>query len=134
MIERACIGRVDCAARQRLFPALFAGDRRQPLDEAGADRRRTRLLGGTAENDLGRAQPLREIVRREADAKLREIEAEIEPHGPAQPRIAAGIGWPGAFIEAAEDDAVDALQPCFQQAENAYARIADLSAPLGASR
>ena len=134
MIEGACVIRVDCATRQRFFPAGFAGDRRQPLNEAGSHRRCARLLGSAREEDLGGAQPLGEIVRRKADAQLRQIETEFEPHRTAQPRIAAGIGRPGAFVEATEHEPVDALQPGFQQAEDAHARIADLGAPLGTPR
>ena len=91
-------------------------------------------LAARVRNDLGRAQSLREIVRRKADAQLRQIEAEFEPHRTAQPRIAAGIGRPGAFVEATEHDAIDVLQPGFQQAEDPHARIADFGAPFGAPR
>ena len=113
------------AARQRLFPALLARDRGQPLHEARGDRRRAAVLGGARQDDLGRAERLREVVRREADAPLRQIEAEFEPHRPAEPRIAAGLGRPGAFVQPAQHDAIDALQPRFQQAEDSYTRTAD---------
>ena len=134
MIDCARVIRIYFAARQRLFPALFTGNCRQPLDEAGAYCRRSRLLSGTRKDDLGCAQSLREIVRRQADTQLGQIEAEIEPHRPAQPWIAASVRRPAAFVEAPENDAVDALQARFQQAENPHARITDFSAPLSAPR
>ena len=133
VIERACVIRIDNAARQRVLPAFLAGDRRQPLDEARAYRRRARLLGGTCEDDLARTQSLREVMRRQADAQLRQIETEFEPHRTAQPRIAAGVGRPGAFIEAAQHNVIRALQPRFQQAKDAYTRIGAFGAPFGAA-
>ena len=54
-----------------------------------------------------RAQRLREVVRGQADAAFGRIEAEIAAHRAAQPGIAARLGRPAAFVEAAEHDAVD---------------------------
>ena len=71
-----------------------------------------------------RAEHLREVVRRQADAPLRQIEAEIAPHRAAEPGIAARLRRPGAFDEPAEHDAVDALQARFQRAEDAHAHVA----------
>jgi hypothetical protein len=65
---------------------------------------------------------LREIVRGKADAALRQIEAEIEPHRTAQPRIGAAFRRPGAFDQAAEHDTIAFGQARFEQAENADAQ------------
>ena len=49
------------------------------------------------------AEQLREIVRRQADAAFRQIEAELMPHRPAQPRIDSRRRRPDAFDQAAEN-------------------------------
>ncbi len=76
------------------------------------------------EDDFRRAERLREVVRGQADAALGRIEAEIAAHRPAEPGIAARLRRPGAFVEAAEHDAVDRLQARFQRAEDAHAHVA----------
>ncbi len=130
MIECARVVRIARATPQRLFPAVFAGDRGQSLDEARPDRRCTGLLSRARQNDLRRTKSLRKIVRREADTQFRQIEAELEPHRPAEPRIVAGLGRPGAFVQPAEHDAIDALQAGFEQTEDPHTRAADFRAPL----
>ena len=112
------IGEADIflAGRLRGFPALVAGDRFQPVQETRGDRGRAADLGGVAEDDVLGAEQLREIVRREADAPLRQIEAEFMPHRPAQPRIDPRRRRPDAFDQPADDDAVGLRQPRFQRA------------------
>ena len=61
--------------RFRGIPARFARDRFQPVQEARSHRRRAADLGGVAEDDVVGAEQLGEVVRGEADAPLRQIEA-----------------------------------------------------------
>ena len=78
-VER-CAPRRDSVAprRARLAPALFAGDGGEPLQEARGHRRRAAELGRSGVRiDLARAEHLREVVRRQADAPLRQVEAEL---------------------------------------------------------
>ena len=92
-----------------------------------------RRLGGACEDDLARAEHLREIVRRKADAPLRQIEAEFEPHRPAQPGIAAGVRRPGAFVEAAEHHAVDVCRRASSRPKMRTRALALSAAPFGAA-
>src|SRR4029079_2452151 len=73
VIEGACVVRVSRATLQRTLPILLAGDCREPLEKTRAHALRPRLFGGARENDLGRAQALCEIMRREADTQLWQI-------------------------------------------------------------
>ena len=79
-VEIARPGEIFLAARERGLPVRLAGDRREPLHEARRDRRRAAELGGAGEDHLGRAEQLREVVRRQPDAPLGQIEPEVEPH------------------------------------------------------
>ncbi len=81
------------------------------------------ILAARAEDHFRGAERLREVVRGKADAALGRIEAEVAAHRPAQPGIAARLGRPGALVEAAEHDAIDALQARFQRAEDAHAHV-----------
>src|SRR5262249_6722980 len=74
---------------------------------------------------------LREIMSREADAQLRQVETKFQAHRAAEPRIAAGIARPCSFIEPAEYDAVRVLQTRFQQTKDTHTRIAAFRAPFG---
>ena len=118
------VGPVQLAGKADIFlaggvrglPALLARDRFQPVQEARGHRGRAADLGGMAEDDVVGAEQLREIVRGEADAPLRQIEAELMPHRPAQPRIDPRRRRPDAFDQPADDDAVGLRQPRFQRA------------------
>jgi len=90
------------------------GDRRQPLHETRGHRRRAGELGGPAQDYLGRAETLREIVRRQADTPLRQVETELAAHRTRQPGIAAHLRWPDALDQAAQHQAVDRLQARFE--------------------
>jgi hypothetical protein len=70
---------------------------------------------------------LREIVRREANAPLRQIEAERVAHRTAKPGIAVCLRRPDPFDQTAQHQPIDRLQTRFEQAENA-----DTRAGLGA--
>ena len=115
--------RVARAARERCLPARLAGDRGEPLHEARGDRRRAAELGGAGEDHLRRAERLREIVRREADAPLRQVEAELVAHRPAEPGIAARLRRPDALDQAAQHQAIDRLQPRFERAVDAHPHV-----------
>ncbi len=99
------------AARARCVPRRFARDRREPLRESGRNRRRTAELRGAA-SGLRRAcrASCAKSCAESADAPLRQVEAEFEPHRPRQPRIGACLRRPHAFDQRAEHDAVDARQ------------------------
>jgi len=68
------------------------------------------------------AERLREVVGGERHAPLGQIEAERVAHGPAEPRIGAHLRWPHALDQAADHDAVDALQPRFERTVDAHTR------------
>ena len=71
---------------------------------------------GVTEDDVVGAEQLGEIVRGEADASLRQVEAELVPHRPAQPRIDPRRRRPYAFDQPAQNDPVGLRQPRFQLA------------------
>ncbi len=75
------------------------------------------------------SEQLREVVRGEADAALRQIEAEFVPHRPAQPRIDPRRRRPHALDESAEDDAIGFRQPRFELAVDLQMRIGVLRPP-----
>ena len=81
------------------------------------------ILAARARITSARAQRLREVVRGQADAALGRIEPEIAAHRAAEPGIVAGFARPGAFVEAAEHDALERLQARFQRAEDAHAHV-----------
>ena len=73
------------------------------------------------QNDFARAEKLREIMRRETDTALRQIEPERKPHRPAEPSIVITFRRPGAFDETAEHDAIAFGQAGFKETEDAHA-------------
>ena len=103
-------------ARLGGLPALFPRHRFQPVQEARCHRRRAANLRGVTEDDVIGSEQLRKIMRGEADAPLRQIEAELVPHRPAQPRIDPRRRRPYAFHQPAKDDPVGLRQPRFQRA------------------
>ena len=105
----------------RGLPAL-ARDRGEPLQKPRGHRRRAGELAGRGENHLARAKRLGEVVRRERDAPLRQIESERVAHRAAEPGIAARLRRPRALDQAAEHDAVDVLQARLERAVDAHAR------------
>jgi len=113
-VELARPGEMIFAARNGSVPAL-AGNGGETLDKARRDGRRARDLGGVGEEHLARAEELGEIVRREADAALRQIETEIEPHRAAEPGIGPALRRPSAFDQAAEHDTVAIGEPRFKR-------------------
>ena len=121
LVKAAAEGAVALAARDRGLPRGVARHRGEALKKSRGDRRRARELGGAGEKHLRGAGELREIVRRKADAPLRQIEAERMAHRPVEPGIGARIGRPDALDEAADDDAIDVGQPRFERAVDAHA-------------
>ena len=103
-----------------MFPAL-AGNRGEALDEARRHGRRAGDLGGVRQDHVARAEQLRKVVRRKADAALRQIKAEVEPHRAAEPGIGPAFRRPGSFDQAAEHDAVAFGEPRFERSEDAHA-------------
>ena len=119
-VQVARPGHVLLSALERALP-VFARHRGKPLHEARGDGRRAAELGGAGQDDLARAGKLREVVRREPDAPLGQIEAEVVAHRPREPRIGARVGWPDAFDQSAEHHAVDGHEARFERAEDAHA-------------
>ncbi len=99
------------------------------MQETRGDSRRAADLGGVGENDVGGAEQLREIVGGEADAPLRQVEAELVPHRPVQPGIDARIRRPDAFHQAAENHAVIGGEARFQRAVDPQPRACDQRPP-----
>ena len=132
MIERPRPGEIGPALLACLLPPVFAGDRGQPLDEARYHRWSTGELGRIGEDDLVSAERLREIVCRQRNAPLRQVEAERMAHGTAEPRVRLRLRGPDALDQPAKDDAIDVLQPCFERPIDANAHVRDLRAPCHA--
>ena len=81
------------------------------------------------EDDVVGSEQLRKIMRGEADAPLRQIEAELVPHRPAQPRIDPRGRRPYAFDQPANNDPVGFRQPRFQRSINSQRGIRCLRPP-----
>ena len=107
--------------------------RREHRVQAGepARRHRGRALDapGAGQHHFGRAAALREIMGREADAPLMRRQAELGAHGLAHPRIGIGLGRPAAFVEAAQDHHIGALQAGFERPPNEEPRMATIARP-----
>src|ERR1700687_6526620 len=67
--------------------------------------------------------------RGEADAPLRQIEAQFVPHRPAQPRIDPRRRRPYPFDQSADDDSVGLRQPRFQRAIDFQMDVCGLRPP-----
>ena len=122
MIEIAGPVQILFAARARVVPVRFARHRGEALREARGDRRRAAELRGACQNDVGRAEQLREVVCRQPDAPFGEIEPELEPHRPREPWIAARLRRPDAFDQCAQYHAVDVDEARFEKSEDLHAR------------
>ena len=61
-------------------------------------------------------------MRGQADAALRQIEPEFEPHRAAEPRVGIAFRRPGAFDKAAKHNAVAFGETRFEKSENAHAK------------
>src|SRR3546814_1618719 len=85
-------------------------------DVCSSDLHRGRAVDplGPREVDHRRAERLEEVVRGQADAPLRQRQAEDGLHGPAEPGAGIDLGRPGAFVEAAENEQVGVLQARLQ--------------------
>ena len=81
------------------------------------------------EDDFIRTEQLREVMAGEADAPLRQIEAELMPHRPAQPGIDARRRRPDAFDQAADNDSIRLHQPRFQRAVDLQPRARSVAPP-----
>ena len=53
-------------------------------------------------------------------------------HGTAEPGVRPRLRRPDALDQAAKDDAIDVLQPCFERPIDANAHVRDLRAPCHA--
>src|SRR6478735_11301720 len=111
---------------------MFAGDSGQALDEARYDSWGTGELGRISEDDLVGTERLREVVRRQRNAPLRQIEAERMAHGATEPGVRPRLRRPDALDQAAKDNAVDLLQPGFERTINTDAHVRNFRAPCHA--
>ncbi len=75
-----------------------------------------------AQDHFARAEKLREVVRGKSDAALRQIEAKIKPHRPAEPGVGIAFRRPGPLDETAEHDAVALGQARFKRTEDTHAQ------------
>ena len=104
-------------------PRGVARDRRKALNEPRRDRRRAVDACRAREDHVGAAERLGEIVRTQADAPFRQVEAQVLAHRAAQPRVRLRLWRPGSFHQAAEHDAIDELQARFQESEDVNANV-----------
>ena len=109
MVETAGEIAVALAAADGLLPQRRPRNGGKPLHEARWHCRSAPALGRSSEEDFGGAEKLGEVMGREPDASLRQIEAERLAHRPAQPGIGGRRGRPYALHQGADDDAVDAV-------------------------
>ena len=75
-------------------------------------------------DQLARAAGHLEIMRQLTDPPLRRLQADLGLHRPRQEGIVGGLARPGAFVQAAENSEIDALQARFQRAEDEHAGMA----------
>ena len=109
------------------FAAIKKGfDAQQPARGHGG---RTVDLVGARQHDLGGCRGLDEVVCRQTNAAFRLGQADGCPHGPAEPGIGPGRGWPGTLVEAAQHDEIGALQPGFQKPPDEEPRMAAKARP-----
>ena len=131
------VGPVQFAGEARYFsPARFAAfQRSSPATASSRCRKREATAGAPPtfaawrEDDLVGAEQLREVVRGEADAPLRQIEAEFVPHRPAQPGIDPRRRRPDAFDQPAQNDAIGFASAALRAAR----RCADARRPIPAA-
>ena len=81
--KRAYFSPADLAAFQSFSPATASSRCRK----SRSHRRRAAHFGGVTEDDIVRAEQLREVMRGKPDPSLRQVEAELMPHRPAEPWI-----------------------------------------------
>ena len=99
------------------------------MQEPRGDRGRAANFRGVTEDHVVGAEQLGKIVRGEADAPLRQIEAELVPHRPAQPWIDPRRRRPDAFDQPAQNDPVGLRQPRFQLAVDVKLRPCQFRPP-----
>ena len=92
------------------------GERLQSPDPARGYRRRIVAPGGMQHHNLGRAGQLREVVRRQAEAIFRIVQAKFGPEPPRQERVGWRTMWPHILVEAGQYDPPGRLQAGFQWA------------------
>ena len=132
LVERARQRNVLRAAFGHGLPAFLAGECGEALHETRGHGRRAGDLLRPRQHDLRHAERLREVMRGQADAPLRRIEAELPPHRPAEPGIAARFRRPARFVQSAEHDAVDRLKARFERTVDVHAHVAHFRAAYDA--
>src|SRR6202030_4415677 len=113
LIERARPGEIAGAIRAHPVPLTLPRNRGKALDEARGHCWSAAKSRGICEDHFPRPQRLREIMRRERDPPLWQIESEYVAHGAAQPRIRARLRRPYAFDQTSQYDPVSVLEPRF---------------------
>src|SRR5476651_1458523 len=94
MIERAGKFEIVMAAREHVLPARVTCERGDALHETRGYGRRAGEFLRAGQDDFFCAQRLREVVRGEADAPFRRIEAQLTAHRAREPRVAACLARP----------------------------------------
>jgi hypothetical protein len=129
LFERPPELEIACAAFARGLPCSIGCDRRDALEKPRGHRLDAVLLFGARDHDAERAHRLREVVRREADAPLRQVERQRLAHRSIEPCIRSRLRRPCAFVQCAEQHEIGVEQARFQRAEDADARAAVESGP-----
>ena len=115
-IERARPGQQFVAAPAQCGRRVLADEGEDALQPARRHRRRVAGAGGARQHHLLRAHRHLEIMGGKADAAFRRLEVDAGLHQPRHEAIAFRLARPHAFVQPADDQRVDVLQPRFQRA------------------
>ena len=129
MIERARPGEILMAARQHGVPSFSPASAAMRCTKREVTVGAPAIFGGAGEMTSGAPSACAKSCADRPMRRSGRIEAEVAPHRPAQPRIAARLRRPAAFVQAAQHDAVDCLQARFQRAEDAHAHVVRFRPP-----
>ncbi len=123
-VESARELEITLSALFRLHHRLGPGGGRHALQKTGRDGRLAAAFPSPAQDRLARSQSDDEIMRRLADAPLRRGKAEGCAHRPVEKGVSLDRGRPNRFVEARQEDAIEAQETRFEQAEDHEARVA----------
>ncbi len=109
---------VAIAPPAQIIGKIAAAERQKPLQPTGGHRR-----GAPLTQRAGIDQPARTVCHRKVmglltDAPLRRLQTDLRFHDPGQEGIVGRLSRPGTFVQTAENDGVDMLQPRFQRSED----------------
>ena len=122
-VERARQREIMLAARERVLPVRSPATAASRCTKREATVGAPASFGGAGQDDFLGAEPLREIMRGQADAPLRQVEAKLLPHRPAQPGIAARLRRPRRLRPGRRARRDRRWQARFERTVDAHARI-----------